>query len=106
MSIVPTLTASIKSLEDHFTKELHSVAKTAGWPENIYSQLKVVSDQDGIGIRVPMKIEKEVGDLEYGIIGGPAAPVLRKFANHISQTLANNMADTSLDTLVAQGVIP
>jgi hypothetical protein len=106
LSIVPTLTASIKSLETHFTKELHNVAKAAGWPEDIYSQLRVVSDQDGVGIRVPMKIEKEVGDLEYGIIGGPAAPVLRKFANHISQTLANNIVDTSLDRLVAEGVIP
>lgn len=106
MSIVPALTASIKSLEEHFTKELHSVAKTAGWPEDIYSQLRVVSDQDGVGIRIPIQIESQVGDLEYGVIGGPAAPVLRKFAQHISQTLANDMVDTSLDRLVAEGVIP
>jgi hypothetical protein len=53
-----------------------------------------------------MDIEKEVGDLEYGIIGGPAAPVLRKFATHIEQTVTNRMVDASLDRLVAEGVIP
>ena len=106
MSIVPTLTASIKSIEGALTKELQSVAKSAGWPEHIYTRLRVVSDQDGIGVRVPMDIEKEVGDLEYGVIGGPAAPVLRKFATHIEQTITNKMVDASLDRLVAEGVIP
>jgi hypothetical protein len=106
LSVSPTLLASIKELEAPLTKELHSVAETAGWPSHIYSQLSVVATDDGVAVNVPESIEKEVGDLEYGIIGGPATPVLRKFTNHISQVLANKLTDDIVDNLFARGVLP
>lgn len=68
-----------KDVLSELTRTLHSEAAKADWPEEVYSLMRVIVDDDKVlKISYPHQIRAEVRDLEYGTDTEPPRPLLRR----------------------------
>jgi len=97
---------SLKGINKELTELLKVDAKNAGWPNNIVKQLKAVVEDLKIVVYYPEMYAQQVDDLEYGNGTDSPQPVFRRFMAKNSNLLSADFADSSLNYLAEQGIIP
>ena len=88
------------------TKLLKIDAENAGWPSNVSNQLKVSIKDLKIIVYYPERYTQQIDDLEYGNGSESPKPIFRTFVAKNMNFISKDLAGSSLDYLVEQGIIP
>jgi hypothetical protein len=97
---------SLKGVDKELTKLIQVDAEKAGWPLNITKQLKVSIKDLKIVVYYPETYTQQIDDLEYGDGKESPKPVFRRFIAKNTNFLGKDLADSSLNYLTEQGLIP
>jgi hypothetical protein len=97
---------SLTGIDKELTQLIKVNAKSAGWPNKIVKQLKVAVKDLKIVVYYPEMYNQQIDDLEYGDGKNSPQPVFRRFVNKNTNALARDIAESSLDYLAEQGIIP
>ena len=106
IDISPIASKSLIKIQNELTNLLRVDAVLALWPKNIASKLKVVITKSEIIITYPNNLAQQVEDLEYGSKETTPLPVFRRFIAKHGNVISNNIADSTLNFLVDEGIIP
>lgn len=88
--------AQIKSLKDkvsQLTEEFQKQAKASGWPDKIIQQIRIVVTDDGVAVNYPPNLKPEVDSLEYGEIGVPPKPAIRRFTGRLGEKFGKDVGN-------------
>jgi hypothetical protein len=97
---------SLSGIDKNLTELLKVDAKTAGWPNNIIRQLKVSVKDLKIVVYYPESYTTQIDDLEYGNGTDSPRPIFRRFVTKNMNFIGGDLANSSLDYLFEQGVLP
>jgi len=96
----------LKAMGPKFTLLLRKDAVAAGWPSKLVNSLKVVIDESGLSIEYSEENAEAIEDLEYGTYTSSPNPVMRLFLERHTDDFSSELADATIDALVATDVIP
>lgn len=96
----------LKAMAPKFTLMLRKDAVAAGWPAKCVNKLTVVVTSDGITIEYPEDLAEEIEDLEYGTYTTSPSPVMRSFIERHTEELGTELANSTIEYLLATDVIP
>ena len=97
---------SLSGIDKTLTELLKVDAKNAGWPNNIIKQLKVSVEDLKITVHYPESYAMQVEDLEYGNGVDSPQPIFRTFVAKNMNFITKDLADSSIEYLFEQGVLP
>ena len=97
---------ALKGINSELTELLKLDAKNAGWPNNIVKQLKISVENLKVVVYYPEMYTQQIDDLEYGNGQDSPQPVFRRFIAKNMNFISKDLADSSLNYLVEQGLIP
>jgi len=106
IDISPIASKSLIKIQNELTNLLKVDAILALWPKNIAAKLKVVITKSEIIITYPDNLSQQVEDLEYGSKDTTPLPVFRRFITKHGNVISNNIADSTLNFLVNEEIIP
>jgi hypothetical protein len=97
---------TLKGVDLEFTALVQNDAKSAGWPTNVVSKLKVVITNSKLTIVYPSEFAEEIDELEYGNRSSSPRPVFRRFIAKHEGAITQRIAEMSVNYLVEQDIIP
>lgn len=97
---------SLSGINKGLTELLKVDAKNAGWPSNIVKQLKVSVKDLKIVVHYPESYTQQIDDLEYGNGTGSPRPIFRRFVTKNMNFISKDLANSSLDYLFEQEILP
>lgn len=84
---------------DEMTVDFRNQAQASGWPVSIYERISVVYTSGNLKLEWPQSIDSAVHNLEYGKLGQPANPVIRRFKNRLDKYLEEILNSEVIDAL-------
>jgi hypothetical protein len=97
---------ALSGINKDLTELLKVDAKTAGWPNNIIRQLKVAVKDLKIVVYYPESYTTQIDDLEYGNGADSPRPIFRRFVTKNMNFIGKDLADSSLNYLFEEGILP
>jgi hypothetical protein len=80
-------------------------AQQHGWPNSVAKELKIKVDADGVHAEYDANLEKEIENLEYGMLQSPAKAALRNFSYEADKILDHVLTYRGAEALIDKGVI-
>lgn len=105
-NITENVVKSITDLEKILTSRIRKDAVTAGWPKRVADSISVKVTKDEILAEYPENLTDTIMDLEYGNQNASPKPVLRRFVVNNQGLLADAVAESSLEYLFDEDLLP
>lgn len=96
----------VSGIDKNLTELLKVTAKKTGWPDNIIKQLKVSFKDLKIAVHYPESYTTQIDDLEYGNGTDSPQPIFRTFVSKNMNLISKDLANSSLDYLFEQEILP